>query len=108
MLPVGAPALNSRTVAFGGEVPETDEAVTLVTANETVTLPRKEVQSLTESQLSMMPEELLQPFNDQEVRDLIYYLRGPAQAPLPASARRNLRKWSGVSRHCHPASSKRG
>jgi putative heme-binding domain-containing protein len=61
-----------------------ERAVTLVTANETVVLPRKEIESLRESQLSMMPEGLLQTFNDQEVRDLIYYLRGPGQAPLPA------------------------
>src|SRR5438094_3019958 len=32
MLPVAAPALNSRKVAFGGEVPDADEAVTLVIA----------------------------------------------------------------------------
>jgi len=62
-----------------------DTAVTLVTANETVVVPRKEVQSLTEGQLSMMPESLLQNLTDQEVRDLLYYLRGPAQAPMPAS-----------------------
>ena len=61
-----------------------DKAVTLVTANETVVVPRKEVQSLTEGQLSMMPEGLLLNLTDQEVRDLLYYLRGPAQAPLPA------------------------
>ena len=60
--------------------------MTLVTANETIVVPRNEIQSLKESQLSMMPEGLLQPFNDQEVRDLIYYLRGPGQAPLPATA----------------------
>ena len=63
-----------------------DKAVTVVTANETLVLPRKEIQSMTESQLSMMPEGLLQQMTDQEVRDLLYYLRGPAQAPLPADA----------------------
>jgi putative membrane-bound dehydrogenase-like protein len=61
-----------------------DRAVTLVTANETLVVPRKEIKSLTESQLSMMPEGLLQPFTDQEVRDLLYYLRSPGQAPMPA------------------------
>jgi putative heme-binding domain-containing protein len=61
-----------------------DRAVTLVTANETVVIPRKEIETLHESQLSMMPEGLLQTFKDQEVRDLIYYVRGPGQAPLPA------------------------
>jgi putative heme-binding domain-containing protein len=63
-----------------------DKAVTLVTANETLVVPRNEIQSLKESELSMMPEGLLQTFNDQEVRDLLYYLRGAGQAPLPANA----------------------
>jgi hypothetical protein len=49
-------------------------------------VPRAEVKSLKESQLSMMPEGLLMPLNDQEVRDLLYYLRSAAQAPLPATA----------------------
>jgi putative membrane-bound dehydrogenase-like protein len=60
-----------------------DKSVTLVTANETIVVPRNEIKSLKESQLSMMPEGLLQPLADQEVRDLLYYLRSPAQAPLP-------------------------
>jgi putative membrane-bound dehydrogenase-like protein len=63
-----------------------DKSVTLVTANETIVVPRPEIRSLKEGQLSMMPEALLQPLNDQEVRDLLYYLRSGAQAPLPASA----------------------
>jgi putative membrane-bound dehydrogenase-like protein len=63
-----------------------DKAVTLVTANETLVIPRNEIRSLKESQLSMMPEGLLQTYNEQEVRDLLYYLRSPAQAPLPVTA----------------------
>ena len=63
-----------------------DKVVTLVTANETLVVPRAEIKSLKESELSMMPEGLLQTFTDQEVRDLIYYLRSPGQAPLPATA----------------------
>jgi putative heme-binding domain-containing protein len=62
-----------------------EKSVTLVTANETLVIPRGEIRSLKESQLSMMPEGLLQTFNDQEVRDLLYYLRSPAQAPLPTT-----------------------
>ena len=65
---------------------QNDQSVTLVTANETIVVPRNEIRSLKESELSMMPEGLLQSLNDQEVRDLIYYLRGQAQAPLRASA----------------------
>src|SRR5207253_8650323 len=59
-----------------------DKSVTLITANETLVIPRGEIRSLKESQLSMMPEGLLQTLADQEVRDLIFYLRSPAQAPL--------------------------
>jgi hypothetical protein len=60
-----------------------DKTLTVVTANETLVLPRNEITSQTLSPLSMMPEGLLQPLSDQEVRDLIYYLSRPGQVPLP-------------------------
>jgi putative membrane-bound dehydrogenase-like protein len=66
-----------------------DKSVTLVTANETIVVPRNEIQSLKESALSMMPEGLLQNLSDQEIRDLLYYLRGPAQAPMPVQLASN-------------------
>ena len=73
--------------SISGILKQQDEkSVTLVTANETLVIPRNEIRSLKESQLSMMPEGLLQPLNEQEVRDLLYYVRSPAQAPLPAAA----------------------
>jgi putative membrane-bound dehydrogenase-like protein len=75
---------DDRTIS--GILKQQDEkAVTVVTANETLVVPRGEIRSLKESQLSMMPEGLLQTFNDQEVRDLLYYLRSPGQAPLPTT-----------------------
>ena len=60
-------------------------AITIVTANETVTVPENDVVDIQASTLSMMPEGLLTALTDQEVRDLLYYLRQPAQAPLIAS-----------------------
>jgi putative membrane-bound dehydrogenase-like protein len=63
-----------------------DKSVTLVTANETVTLPRAEIKTMQQGDLSMMPEGLLQPLSDEEVRDLLYYLSRPGQVPLPASS----------------------
>jgi putative heme-binding domain-containing protein len=60
-----------------------DKSVTIVTATETTTLPRNEIASIRQSEISMMPEGLLTQLNDQEVRDLIYYLRSPGQVPLP-------------------------
>jgi putative membrane-bound dehydrogenase-like protein len=63
-----------------------DKSVTVVTANETLTLPRDEIKSMQQSQLSMMPEGLLQAMSDQEVCDLLHYLSSPVQVPLPAVA----------------------
>jgi putative heme-binding domain-containing protein len=60
-----------------------DKAVTVVTANDTLTLPRGEIKSQRLSEISMMPEGLLAQLTDQEVRDLIYYLSRPGQVPLP-------------------------
>jgi hypothetical protein len=58
-------------------------AVTIVTANDSLVIPRGEIQSLTQGEISMMPEGLLQALTEAEVRDLIAYLKSPAQAPPP-------------------------
>jgi putative heme-binding domain-containing protein len=60
-----------------------DKSVTVVTQNEALVLPRSEIESMQQSELSMMPEGLLAPLADQEVRDLLYYLSRPGQVPLP-------------------------
>ncbi|MBI3876778.1 MAG: DUF1080 domain-containing protein, partial [Verrucomicrobia bacterium] len=61
------------------------QSVTVVLPNETLVLPRSDIKSLTTSELSMMPEGLLVQFKDDEVRDLIAYLRGKEQVPLLAT-----------------------
>ena len=61
-----------------------DHALTVVTANETLIIPRNELKSVSQTELSMMPEGLLQALSEGEVRDLLAYLRSPAQVPLPA------------------------
>jgi putative heme-binding domain-containing protein len=53
--------------------------VTVVTPNETLTIPRAEIKATTVSEFSMMPEGLLTPLSEREVRDLIAYLRSPAK-----------------------------
>ena len=60
-----------------------DNAITVVTANETLILPRNELKSVSQTELSMMPEGLLQAISEDEARDLLAYLRTPAQVPLP-------------------------
>jgi len=64
-----------------------DKSVTVITQNETLSLPRNEIQSLQDSELSMMPESLLATLTDQETRDLLYYLSRTGQVPLPGETK---------------------
>jgi len=64
---------------------QTDLTITVATANETLTIPRNEIATMHQSKLSMMPDGLLTPLSDQDVRDLIIYLRQPAQVPFAAT-----------------------
>ncbi|MEP6664100.1 MAG: c-type cytochrome [Verrucomicrobiota bacterium] len=60
---------------------KTDRTITLKTINETLTLERSSIESIRESELSLMPEGLLDNLSETEVRDLIGYLMSPSQAP---------------------------
>jgi hypothetical protein len=51
-----------------------------------VAVPRADIASLTQSEVSMMPEGLLTPLSDDEVRALIAYLRNDEQVPLPRAS----------------------
>ena len=64
---------------------QTKNAVTLVMATETVIVPRAEVESIKTSNLSMMPDDLLKPLSDDDVRALVAYLASPRQVPLRAT-----------------------
>jgi len=57
------------------------------TATEQVKLPKAEVAKVEQSDQSMMPEGLLAPLTDPEIRDLLYYLGRPGQVPLPAGSK---------------------
>ena len=63
-----------------------DKTVLFQTANELLTIAREDIASQRQTELSMMPEGLLAPLSDQEVRDLIYYVTRPGQVPLPANS----------------------
>ncbi|HEX8203417.1 MAG TPA: c-type cytochrome, partial [Isosphaeraceae bacterium] len=64
---------------------QSDAALVLRTANETIVLPREDVEEMAASSASMMPEGLLATLSPEEVRDLIAYLGSAAQVPLPSS-----------------------
>jgi len=65
---------------------ETAAAYTVITANETLTVPKGEVDSRAASDTSMMPDDLLKPLSEAEVRALVAYLRHPKQVPMLATA----------------------
>ncbi len=65
----------------------TDKTVTVQTVNELAVLAKDDVASQRLTELSMMPEGLLAPLADQEVRDLLYYLGRTGQVPLPAGTK---------------------
>jgi putative heme-binding domain-containing protein len=66
---------------------EDKDTITLVTANETLTIPKSEIEQRRVSEQSMMPEDLWKPLSDQEIRALVAYLASPDQVPLPGEPR---------------------
>ncbi len=64
---------------------QTKNAVTVVTANETVVVPRDEIDEEKAGDKSMMPEDLLKPLSDVEVRALVAYLASPQQTAMLAT-----------------------
>jgi putative membrane-bound dehydrogenase-like protein len=79
------------------------DAITLATADGTIVLPRDEVDQIEASTKSMMPDNILQPLSEHEVRSLVAYLASSAQTPLLATAEtaksifngRDLTGWTG-------------
>ncbi|MFO0936909.1 MAG: family 16 glycoside hydrolase [Gemmataceae bacterium] len=59
--------------------------LTVATATETLTIPSKDVEKRTPSELSMMPDDLIKPLNELEFRNLVAYLRYNQQVPIKAT-----------------------
>lgn len=82
---------------------QTEQVITIASANETLTLPRKDITTIRPSELSMMPEGLVDQLSDNDVRDLIAYLATKSQVPMLATKDnldlffngKNLDGWSG-------------
>jgi putative membrane-bound dehydrogenase-like protein len=64
---------------------ENDKTLRLQTQNEVVRLDKNDIEERQRSSQSMMPDGLLAPLSPVEVRDLIAYVSGAGQVPLPAS-----------------------
>jgi putative membrane-bound dehydrogenase-like protein len=70
-------------VLNGLVVRKDDSIMVLRTATEQVSIEVDEIEQTKESNLSAMPDGLLQTLNQEQVRDLIGYLMSPVQIPLP-------------------------
>jgi putative heme-binding domain-containing protein len=62
---------------------ENDRAVTLQTQNEQIVVPKNEIDTRQQSQVSLMPDGLLGKLSKEEVRDLVAYMASPKQVALP-------------------------
>jgi putative membrane-bound dehydrogenase-like protein len=62
---------------------ENDKTVTVRTQNDSIIVPKDEIEMRKRSPLSMMPDGLFSQLKNEEVRDLIAYLASPTQVPLP-------------------------
>jgi hypothetical protein len=62
---------------------EDDLTLGLQTTNELVTLSKDEIEVRKATTQSMMPEGMLTPLSDDELRDLVSYLASGEQVPLP-------------------------
>ncbi|MEX0726308.1 MAG: PVC-type heme-binding CxxCH protein [Planctomycetaceae bacterium] len=65
---------------------ESPNTITLLTANDTIIVSTADLEERVQSQVSMMPEGMLGKMTETEVRDLIGYLSGAEQVPLPEEA----------------------
>jgi putative membrane-bound dehydrogenase-like protein len=65
---------------------ETDSALTIRTINDTLVVAKADIEASKLSELSMMPDGLLDNLPTDEIRDLIGYLGSPTQVPLRGPA----------------------
>ena len=68
-----------------------DHAVRMVSETGTVVVPRTDIDRIKRSDLSMMPEGLLTGLAEQDVADLVAYLRTSEQVPLPGGDEKGTR-----------------
>jgi putative membrane-bound dehydrogenase-like protein len=66
---------------------EDGKSITVQTQNEQIVLPKEEIEERQKLPLSLMPEGQLEKLSREDVRDLIAYLSGPSQVPLPQAKR---------------------
>lgn len=76
-------ALTDGRVLNGLVVSKDERTLVLQTATQQVTVNGRDIEEIVQSSQSAMPEGLLTPLTETQVRDLIAYLQSPVQVPLP-------------------------
>jgi putative heme-binding domain-containing protein len=71
---------------------ENARTLTLLTANETLTIPVKDIDKRQPSELSMMPDDLTKPLNEVQLRNLFAYLKHTQQV-LPLADAENAKEF---------------
>ena len=66
------------------------QSVTIATPAEVVTVAKRDVAAIDPQDFSMMPEGLVLALKVEELRDLVAYLRGSRQVPLPEKPGKEL------------------
>ena len=59
------------------------KSITVITPNEVLPVAKSDVMKIESQNYSIMPEGLTRFLTDQELRDLISYLKAEGQVPLP-------------------------
>lgn len=75
--------LDNGRVLSGVVSEQNERTLTLQTAQEPVTLDRKQIEETKQTNLSVMPDGLLQNLTAEQIRDLIGYLMSTEQVALP-------------------------
>jgi putative membrane-bound dehydrogenase-like protein len=75
--------LESGRVLNGVISEQNERTLTLQTAQEPVTLDRKQIDEIKQTSLSIMPDGLLQNLSPEQIRDLFGYLMSIEQVSLP-------------------------
>jgi putative membrane-bound dehydrogenase-like protein len=77
--------LRDGRVLSGVIAKQTDRAITLHMASETITIEHAQVEEIGRTDLSLMPEGQLDPLPEEEIRGLLKYLMSPTQIPAATS-----------------------
>ena len=70
-------------VLIGSVVEEDTNKLVLNMVGQRTVVAKADIQSRMASMISMMPEGLLNPLQDQQIIDLVAYMRTEEQVPLP-------------------------